>query len=157
MSEIFLFYEKESDEVNDIDSILASNFSLNIVKSDTSDVLKTAELIEQTNLAVFCLTNQFIKSESCMKAFEIVQSLKKSFLVVKLEEIIVRSVKLGKILFDDKKCFDFSKDKEKRTSLLYHTRFQDFLKAINNQVGKEMSLKYKVIKFKVNFAFNYLN
>ena len=145
MSETVLFYEKETDEINDLYSILSTNFSLDLKKSDIGEFQKSNDFVEKLNLIVFCLTNQFIKSENCMRVFETCQKKKKSFLVVKLEEIIVKSVKLGAILFDDKRCFDFSKDKEKRTSILYHSRFQDFLKAINSQVGKEIGLKYKVI------------
>jgi hypothetical protein len=144
MSELVLFYEKETDEIIDLHSILVTNFSLDLKKSDIGDFQKSKDFVEKLNLIVFCLTNQFIKSENCMKVFETCQKMKKSFLVVKLEEIIVKSVKLGAILFDDKRCFDFSKDREKRISLLYHSRFQDFLKALNNQVGKEVGLKYKV-------------
>ena len=138
MDEIFLFYEKDSEDIKDLCNVLTTNYSLKI-RTD----FDTLNAVNATNLVVFCLTNQFVKSENCMKALESRIASKKRFFIVKLEDILTRTVKLNAILFDDKKCYDFSKDREKRTSLLYHSRFQDFIKAIRNQLGNDLNIKFK--------------
>jgi hypothetical protein len=141
----FLFYEKENEDIKDFYTILIKNYSLNVkTKSDYEDSTNTfIEAVQESKIPIFCLTNAFVKSEECMKVFDAAKKYKKIFLVIKLEEIVIKNVKLVAVLFDDKKCFDFSKEKDKRSGILYHPRFQDFIKAISTNLDKVIDLKYK--------------
>lgn len=177
MSELFLFYEKDTDEINELYNILKNNYSLDVIRHSfinsecsigephtlNNNQCDLYEIVKNCKVAVFCLTNHFIKSNECMQVYEYTKKIKKPFVILKFEEIVFKNVKNIALMFDDKKNFELYKDKEKKpyekNGRFFNTpRFLDFLKTIANHLDK-LDLKYQHTKvyFYFNVSFKRMN